>query len=122
MVPTIVGMSVVIVGLLAWNVYLTVFMFDVRDTAADALDALINAGESVSSRVRALESPAYPKYSGTVAGSENSENAACEGIDPVWGAHDLAVAEALTQAQTPQHRATGAINTDPNSSAFFEEI
>lgn len=125
MVPTIVGLSVVIVGLTAWNVYLTVTLFDVRDTAADALDKILEGWERLSGRVAALESPAYPKYLGTLTGAQiATQDESCNGVDteefdPVWGEHDQRVREALTQAQTPLHR-TGAIQRDPESSDFFK--
>lgn len=115
MVPTIVGLSVIIVGLTAWNVYLTVFMFDVRDTSADALDSVVQGWERLSGRVTALESPAYPKYLGTLTGSQTDADG-CEGIDPVWGEHDQRVKEALSAVQSQR---TGAINTDPEEHPFF---
>lgn len=120
MVPTMVGLVVVIVGLVGWILFLTIALYDVRDTAAAAIDAQTTLYMKLDSRLKTVEPREYPKYSGTPAGSEiAAQDAACEGIDPVWGEHDLAVAEALTQVQTPRHR---VINTDPNSSAFFEEI
>lgn len=117
MVPTIVGLCVVIVGLVAWITFLTIALYDVRDTAAGAIDAQTTIYIKLNARVKALEPKDYPKYLGTLTGSEiAAEDAVCEGIDPVWGEHDARVAEALTQAVRPSHR---VITSNPDEHPFF---
>lgn len=73
MFPTIVGMSIVILGLAAWCVWLTITLYDTRDAAADAIDAQTTLYMKLYNRLRALEAPAYPKYMGTPLPADEQE-------------------------------------------------
>ena len=116
MVPTIVGLCVVIFGLTVWAAWLTIALYDTRDTAADAIDAQTTMYIKLDSRLKLVEPKEYPKYLGTVTGSQiATEDAACEGIDPVWGEHDARVTDAITHRM----RGKGVINTDPDEHPFF---
>lgn len=116
MVPTIVGLCVVIVGLVVWVTWLTIALYDVRDTAADAIDAQTTIYMALDGRVKVLEPKDYPKYLGTLTGSEiEADERECGTPDPVWGEHDARVTDAITHRM----RGKGVINADAESHPFF---
>lgn len=116
MVPTIVGLSFVVIGLLIWVTWLTIKLYESRNLVADTLDAHTTVYIALDGRVKAVERNQYPKYLDAVIPVENAPE--CDTPDPVWGEHDARVKEALTQAATPRHR---VITVDPETAPFFTE-
>lgn len=108
MVPTIVGLTFVVIGLLGWVTFLTIKLYESRGLVADTLDAHTTLYIKLNGRVKVVEARQYPKYLDAVVPVENAPE--CATPDPVWGEHDARVKEALTH---------GTIKVTPEMHPFF---
>lgn len=109
MVPTIVGLTFVIIGLVGWITWLTIKLYESRGLVADTLEAHTTLYIKLHSRLKAIEGRQYPMYLDAVLPVENAPD--CGTTDPVWGEHDERVKEALTH---------GAIKVTPEMHPFFD--